>query len=207
MDINGLLLICLSILCLAISVYVFYKYSLTMSDALFSLGLSMGTIAIAIFCGYANQLSLWGMTLNVGWLWYAGTSIALCFMFLNSIVTSNEQLHLVKNWHVIVTIVFLVLLLLTPTFPAFPNALTPAFLNLLRPFFCALAFCRYVMLYISKETRFSLVMSIAFLLLGVGFAMVTPQLLDPSFVLITAIGAMVRIIGYGTLVFAYIGIK
>jgi uncharacterized membrane protein (DUF485 family) len=63
------------------------------------------------------------------------------------------------------------------------------------------------MLYISKETRFSLVMSIAFLLLGVGFAMVTPQLLDPSFVLITAIGAMVRIIGYGTLVFAYIGIK
>ena len=207
MDINNLLLVFLSILCLAISAYIFYKYSLTMSDALFSLGLSIGTIAIAIFCGYANPLSLGGMSLNVGWLWYVGTGSALCFLFLNSIVTSNEQLRLIKSWQIIATILFFVLLLLTPTFPPFPNALTPALLNLIRPFFCAIAFFRYVMLYISKETRFTLVMSIAFLLLGVGFAMVTPQLLDPALGMITAIGSIVRILGYSTLLFAYIGTK
>jgi hypothetical protein len=206
MDVNSFLLI-LSILCMGISIYVFYRYSLTLSDALFSLGLSMGTIAIAIFCGYLNVVQVGGVTLHVGWIWYAGTSSGLFFLFLNSIVTSSEQLRLIKSWQIIATILFLVLLLLTPTFPAYPNALTPALLNLARPFFCALAFCRYVMLYISKETRFTLVMSIAFLLLGVGFAMITPQLLDPSLVFVIAIGAILRILGYSTLLFAYVGTK
>jgi hypothetical protein len=206
MDLNIFLLV-LSILALAISVYVFYRYSLTLSDSLFSLGLSMGTISIAIFCGYLNVVHLGDVTLNVGWIWYAGTSSALCFMFLNSIVASSEQLRLLKSWQIIATILFLVLLLLTPTFPPFPNALTPALLNLARPFFCALAFCRYVMLYISKETRFCLVMSIAFLALGVGFAMITPQLLDPSLVIVTIVGASLRILGYSTLLFAYVGTK
>src|SRR5205807_8941710 len=154
-----------------------------------------------------NVVQVGGVTLHVGWIWYAGTSSALCFMFLNSIVTSSQQLRLLKSWQIIATILFLVLLLLTPTFPAFPNALTPALLNPARPFFCALAFCRYVMLYISKETRFSLAMSIAFLLLGVGFAMITPQLLDPSLALVIVIGAILRILGYSTLFFAYIGTK
>src|SRR5689334_19799765 len=119
MDVNSLLLI-LSAFCLGISIYVFYRYYLTLSDALFSLGLSMGTIAIAIFCGYLNVVQVGGITLQLSWIWYAGTSIALCFLFLNSIVTSNEQLRLLKSWQIIATILFFVLLLLTPTFPAFP---------------------------------------------------------------------------------------
>ncbi len=207
MDINNLLLVFLGIFCFAISGYVFYRYSLTMSDTLFSLGLSMGTIAIAIFCGLADPLPLWGMKLNVGWLRYIGSSSALFFMFLNAIVTSNRQMRLIKNWQIIATILFFILLLLTPAFPPFPNNLTPALLNLVRPFFCALIFGRYVKLYISKETGFTLVMSIAFLVLGVGFAMVTPQLLDRTLVLATTLGEILRIIGYSTLVFAYVGTK
>ncbi len=206
MDVNSFLLI-LSILCLGISIYVFYKYSLTLSDALFSLGLSMGTISIAIFCGYLNVVHLGNITINIGWVWYAGTSSALCFLFLSSIVASSQQMRLLKRWQIIATILFFVVLFLSPTYPPFPNALTPALLNLARPFFCGLAFFRYVMLYISKETRFSLVMSIGFLLLGIGFAMITPQLLDPSLVLITASGAILRIFGYCTLLYAYVGTK
>ncbi len=206
MDVNIFLLV-LSILALIIAVFAFYKYSLTLSDSLFSLGLSMGTISIAIFCGYLNVVHLGDVTLNVGWIWYAGTSSALCFMFLNSMVASSEQLRLLKSWQIVATILFLVLLLLSPTFPLFPNALTPALLNLARPFFCTLAFCRYAMLYISKETRFCLVMSFAFLSLGVGFALITPQLLDPSLVVVTVVGACLRILGYSTLLFAYVGTK
>jgi len=166
----------------------------------------MGTIAIAIFCGYLSKIELGGVTLHVAWIWYAGTSSGLCFLFLNSIVNSNEQMRLLKSWQIIATILFLVLLLLTPTFPP-PDKYTLAFLNLARPFFCALAFCRYVMLYISKETRFTLVMSIAFLMLGIGFAMITPQLLDPTLVLIAIIGHILRILGYITLFLAYIATK
>jgi hypothetical protein len=206
MDVNNFLII-LSILCVGISIYVFYKYSLTLSDALFSLGLSMGTIGIAIFCGYLNVVHLGTLTINVNWVWYAGTSSALCFLFLGSIVSSSKQMSLLKRWHIIATIVFLVVLFLSPAYPPFPNALTPAFLNLIRSFFCLLCFCRYVMLYISKATRFSLVMAMAFLLLGIGFTMITPQLLDPSLVLVTISGAILRIAGYSTLLFAYVGTK
>src|SRR5260370_41534255 len=95
MDVNSFLLI-LSILCLGISIYVFYKYSLTLSDALFSFGLSMGTIGIAIFCGYLNILHLGGLTINIGWESYACTGHALYFLFLGCIGTSSEQMILLK---------------------------------------------------------------------------------------------------------------
>lgn len=50
-------------------------------------------------------------------------------------------------------------------------------------------------------------MSIAFLVLGIGYALVTPQLLDPAFILATTVGETLRIMGYSILVFAYIAIK
>jgi hypothetical protein len=205
MDLNSFLLV-LSVLCLGISIYVFYKYSLTLSDALFSLGLSMGTIGIAIFCGYLNVIHLGTLTINVGWVWYAGTSSALCFLFLNSIMSSSKQMSLLKRCHIIATIVFFIVLCLSPAYPPLPNDLA-ANLNLIRSFFCLLCFGRYVMLYISKATRFSLVMAIAFLLLGIGFTMITPQLLYSGLVLVTISGAILRILGYFTLLFAYVGTK
>ena len=207
MDISQLLRVILGLLCFGISGYVFYRYFLTVNDALFSLGLSMVTIAISIFCSLADPLSLWGMTLNVGWLRYIGSISALCFMFLSIMVTSNMQMRLVKIWQIIATILFLILLLITPALPPFPDNLIPALFNLGRPLFCLLLFCRYITFYISKEERFTLVMSIAFLVLGIGYALVTPQLLDPAFILATTVGETLRIMGYSILVFAYIAIK
>jgi hypothetical protein len=50
-------------------------------------------------------------------------------------------------------------------------------------------------------------MSFAFLSLGVGFAMITPQLLAPDLVVVAVVGACLRILGYSTLLFAYVGTK
>lgn len=206
MDLNSFLLI-LSILCLGISLYAFYKYALTQSDPLFILGLSMGTIAIAIFCGYLNEVHVGNVILHVAWIWYAGTSSGLLFLFLSSLMASRQHFQMLKRWHVIASIGFLVLLFLTPVLPPFPSPLVPALLNLARPLICLLIFFRYARLYLSKATHFSLVMCLAFLFLSIGFGMITPQLLQPDLVLVTVVGAILRICGYSTLLLTYVATK
>src|SRR6476620_11488131 len=100
LDINGLLLIILCLFCLGLASYAFYKYSLTQSDPLFIVGVSLSTIGVSIFFGYLNVLPLGGITLNVNWLWYAGSSIGLLFLFLISIIKTNEQMRQLRRLQV-----------------------------------------------------------------------------------------------------------
>ena len=202
-DINGLLLIILSLVCLGLASYAFYKYSLTQSDPLFIVGVSLSTIGVSIFFGYLNVLPLGGITLNVNWLWYAGTSIGLLFLFLISIMKTNEHMRQLRRFQVFATLLFLLLVLSTPMLPPASDPLVPALLNLARPLICTCAFIRYASLYISKETRFSLFMSFAFLLLGVGFGVITPQLLMPGLAALGGVGSVLRLTGYSTMIIAY----
>src|SRR5690242_17619018 len=163
MDINGILLIILGIACLALAGYAFHKYSLTQSDLLFIVGVSLSTIGVSIFFGYLNVVQVAGMTLNVSWLWYAGSSIGLLFLFLISVMKSNEHMRFLRRWQVFASLLFFILILLTPMLPATTDPQVPALLSLVRPLICTCAFLRYASLYVSKETRFSLFMSLAFL--------------------------------------------
>jgi hypothetical protein len=203
MDINGLLLIVLCLACLAMAIYAFYKYSLTQSDPLFIVGISLGTIGVSILFGYLNVLSLGGLTLNVSWLWYIGSSIGLLFLCLISVMKNNEHMRLLRRWQVFATLLFLLAILTTPVLPPATNPLVLALLNLTRPAICACAFVRYISLYFTKETRFSLIMSFAFLLLCVGFGVVTPALLDSSLSVLSNVGSVLRITGYSTMLVAY----
>jgi hypothetical protein len=206
-DINGILLIISCIACLGLAGYAFYMYSLTQSDPIFILGTSLSTIATSILFGYLNVVRFGDMILNVSWLWYPGSSIGLLFLFLISVMKTNEQIRLLRRWQVFATLLFILLILLSPTFPPSTDPLVPALLNLARPLICVCAFLRYVSLYLSKETRFCLVMSLAFLVLGVGFGMVTPQLLDPGLAMLGGLGSILRIVGYSTMISAYTLLK
>ena len=203
LDINGLLLMILSLASLGLAGYAFYKYSLTRSDLLFIVGVSLSTIGVAIFFGYLNVVHLGEMTLNVSWLWHAGSSIGLLFLFLISVMKSNEQMRLLRRWQVFATLLFLILILFTPMLPAITDPQVPALVSLVRPVICTCAFLRYASLYFARETRFSLFMSLAFLLLGIGFGVVTPQLLDPSLAMLGSIGSVLRIAGYSMMIIAY----
>lgn len=203
MDINGLLLVILGITCLGLAGYAFYKYSLTRSDPLFIVGVSLSTIGVSIFFGYFDVLHVGDATLYVSWLWHAGSSIGLLFLFLISVMASNEQMRMLRRWQVFATLLFFILILLTPMLPAPSDPSVPAIVSLARPLICTCAFLRYASLYFTKETRFSLVMSLAFLLLGIGFGVVTPQLLVPGLTALGAMGSVLRISGYSTLIIAY----
>jgi len=175
----------------------------TQSERLFAVGLSMCITAVGIACGALNGSPLLP-SLHLGWAWYIGTSIGFLFLFLSSVMKSTEQFQLLKRWGIIAVAVLITVIVLTPVFPDYPSPYVPLFLNACRTIVCFLGFLRYVMLYTSKGTRFSLLMCLAFLFITVGYAILMPQLLDSSLSQLTAVGAFVRIIGAGVLFTAFV---
>lgn len=197
------LLLLVGIVVLIIAIRAFLVYVPSRNDMIFILGLAMASTSLGIFCAYAGRVQLCGIAYNTDWAWYAGTSSGSLFLFLGSLVKSMEQLRLLRRWQIIATTLFLLVVVLTPVLPAFSSPFVPAILNLVRTLLYAGCCLRYAVLYLLKETRFSSIMSLGFLLLAAGFGMITPQILEPGFVALAILGAFVRIVGYLTVLAAY----
>jgi hypothetical protein len=200
---TGVLLLIFSMLCLGTGIYAFRKYFLMQSERLFAVGLSMSIAAAGIACGAVDNLQLLP-SFNLGWGWYTGTSIGFFFLFLSSVMRSSNQFQLIKRYGVIAVAVLITVIALTPVLPAYPNLYVPLSLNSLRVVVCVPGFLRYLMLYTSKGTRFALLMCLAFLFITVGYAILIPQLLNPSLTSLMAVGAFTRVIGAGVLFAAFV---
>lgn len=200
---TGILLFIFSILCLATGIYAFRRYSLTQSERLFAVGLAMCITAVGIACGALDSLHAIP-SFNLNWAWYTGTTLGFLFLFLSSMAKSTDQFQLLKRWGVIAAAVLITIIVLTPVFPAEPSGYVAVVLDSIRTIVCFCGFLRYVMLYTSKGTRFSLLMCLAFLFITVGYAILLPQLLDPTLNQLTVVGAFVRIIGAGVLFAAFV---
>ncbi len=200
---TGILLFIFSLLCLCTGIYAFRKYSVTRSERLFAVGLSLCITAVGIACGAIDNLHILA-PLHLGWAWYTGTFLGFFFLFLSSVMKSTEQFQLLKRWGIIAAAVLITVIVLTPVYPDYPNPYVPLTFNTFRTIVCLLGFLRYVMLYTAKGTRFSLLMCLAFLFITVGYAILMPQLLDPSLSQLTAVGAFIRIIGAGVLFTAFV---
>lgn len=181
-------------LSLAVAVRAFYMYSVTQSQRLFTIGLSMVIAAIGIACSALNG-SPFLPPMNLGWAWYAGTSVGFFFFFLSSLMKSDEQFGLLKRWEIIAAALVITVIALTPVLPAFTNPLVPIGLDICRTIICCLVFFRYLMLYTSKGTRFSLLMCLTFLFIAGSYGILIPQILDPNLAGIAIAGTIMRIIG------------
>jgi hypothetical protein len=191
----------LGIVCVILSIRAFYVYWLSQSDPLFIIGIAMATIALAIFCGYVKDIHL--VTANTKWAWYAGTTGGALFLVLNARVRAVAQFHALKNWQWVATVLFLLVVIITPFLPAFANPFIPAFLNIFRSLIYIWGFINYVMIYVAKRTRFSLLMGLGFLAIGAGFGTLTPQIFQPDLAVLVIIASSLRIVGYSTLLTAY----
>src|SRR5215472_17897665 len=165
-SIANTLLLMVGIVSLLIAIRAFIAYVPSRNDMIFILGLAMASTALGIFCAYAGNIHLGGIDYNTHWAWYAGTSSGALFLFLSSLVGSMEQLRLLRRWQVIATTLVLLVVILTPVLPAFPSPLVPVILNLVRTVLYAGCCVRYVVLHLSKKTRFSLSMGPGFLALA-----------------------------------------
>jgi len=198
---SSILLFVFSMLSLGTGIYAFYKSSVTQSERLFVVGMSMIIAAMGILCGSINDSRL--LPFNFGWAWYTGTSLGFFCLFLSSIMTSVEQFRMLKRWEIIMAALLITVLVLTPALPAYPNSYVPIFLNTIRTILCSLGLFRYLRLYTSKGTRFSLLMCLAFLFITIGYAVIIPQLLDPTLAVLLIVGVIIRILGVATLFAAF----
>ena len=192
----------LFVVSLFISLRAFYLYIRSRSRRLFILSLSMGMISLTAVAGYAGD-NITSISLNVDWFNYIGQTVSYLFILLSFFSESDSYLRSLIRWQIAVSALLLILLFLAPVLPPeFPDpAITKSILSGSRGLICFIIFFYYAIVFMDKETRFSLLMSAAFLLLCIGYSIIIPKYTTPNDVLDRS-GDIMRIAGLVFLLFA-----
>ena len=202
-EIANLMSIPIGMVCLYISLRAFYIYNLSRSDMVYVLGLSMASIAVGTFLGTVGDAHVAGNTLNMDWSRAYGACCGGLFIFLSSFMSSHQQMQQLKRWQLLAIVLFVIVVLLTPLYPPTKSPPIAFCLNACRMVIYTSAFIRYFYLYLSKGTRFSLIMWISFLTLITGYALNVPGILQGGLAIVTILAALVRITAYLTILAAY----
>ncbi len=201
-QITDILLVIQATITLLISLRAFYLYSRTRSDALFSVGLSMGVIALGGLTGLLGDTLLAKSGFNTLWFRYIGQTVSYFFIYLTALRSSGRYIHHLKRWHLIATALLLGLLFLTPLIPTSSNPFTLAIRSGSRSVVCFAIFLNYAIIFMDKETRFSFLMSLAFLFIAFGIWLYTMKFLVPHSLSFDYVGDSIRIVGLVTLLTA-----
>src|SRR5579872_4852788 len=155
---------------LFISIRAFYLYTRSRSRRIGILSISMGIISLTAIAGFAGD-NVTSITLNVDWFNYIGQTVSFTFILLSFFGSSEMYLRNLMRWQIVVSILLLGLMLLSPVLP--PEFPAPTFTKTLlsgsRGLICHIIFYYYVVSFMKMETRFSLLMGIAFLALSFGY--------------------------------------
>jgi len=192
----------LTVAFLSIALRAFILYTQLRSPRLFILGLSMTVIALTAGADFASGL-LTTIRLDTDWFLYIGQFVSFIFILLSLLFRSTPSLRRLMYWHILATGLLLFLLGLAPVLPDFPNTLTQFVLSFSRCMICFILFSYYISSLISKETRFSILISAAFLLLSIGYCLILPKLLVSHVEFLDQIGDIMRILGIIVFLFAY----
>lgn len=191
----------LGIVCFILATRALYVYALSRNNILFVIGVSIGDIGISVIVGYLQDIHL--ISWNAHLSWYIGTILGALFLVLGSWAKSYQQITTIKRWLIILTALYFVQTLLTPIMPQFNGPYVPALLNITRTSIALVGSVHYLVLYLAKRTKFTLLMCIAFLLIGSGFGVLTPAIFNPGLAFFLTIGYSSRIVGYSVLLIAY----
>lgn len=189
--------------CMFVSLRALYVYWVSRSDMLFVLGLAMLSISVATFSGVLNDYHVGGLSFNSDWTRAFGACCGALFIFLSSMVKSHAQMQSLKRAQFVTWGLFLIVIVCTPLYPPIDSPWISLGLNCCRMVIYSCAFVRYTSLYFSKSTRFSLAMSICFLVLLIGYALNIPGYFQSGLLFVTIIAASVRIVAYFLMLSAY----
>lgn len=194
--IGNILSMTLFIASLFISLRAFSLYIRARTPRLFVLGLSMGMIALTAIASYIGD-NVSTITFNVKWFQYIAQTVSFLFILLSLLGSSEDYQRKVVRWHILASLLLLLVLVLTPILPEkFPSpALTKTLLSGSRAVICFIIFLYYWVAFTTKETRFSLLMSGAFLLLSFGYWMAIPKYLGPGMEQVDQVGDIIRTCG------------
>ncbi|MBV9231556.1 MAG: hypothetical protein JOZ18_19765, partial [Chloroflexi bacterium] len=159
----------LSIAFLVISLRAFFLYMSARSTRLFILGLAMGMIALTAAADTFSSSNISPVQLNTDWFLFIGQAVSFLFFFLSLVLNASNHLRMLMRWHILVSLFLLLLLILSPILPDFPQLLVRIALSGSRCILCFVIFFYYVRVFTSKETRFAFLMMASFMLLAFGY--------------------------------------
>jgi len=201
-EITSLLLIAQAAITLLISIRAFALYSWTRKDLHFILGTSMGTIAVVGVVGLVGD-NYFAHTFSTKLFRYAAQLVSYTFLLFCAIRSSEQFLRWIKRWQFFFIGLLLVMLAVTPLLPSISSPLIDASTSFLRAIVCFAICLTYASLFMKKETRFSFLMALSFLLIAFGIAITTPWYFSPTTVLYLYIGDGMRTVGLLTLFITY----
>ena len=201
-QITNILLIAQASIAFLIALRAFGRYLRSHNDLLFVLGTSMGIIALVGIIGLIGDNYFAGK-FSTKWFRYTAQVVSYSFIFLCSLRSSANYMHLVRRWQLICIGLLLVMLCLTPLLPQLSSPLIEAPVSFLRAVICFAICLSYASIFMQKETRFSLLMSLAFLLISFGIAVTTPWYFEKASVLYLYVGDGMRTTGLMVLLLTF----
>ncbi|MEO6893235.1 MAG: hypothetical protein ABI456_25630 [Ktedonobacteraceae bacterium] len=200
--IANLLSLTLFAVSLVIVVRSFYRYARFPNRRLFILGLSMTIIALTALAGFAGD-NITAISLNVDWFNYIGQTVSFLFILLSLWGNSDRYLRRLTRWHIIISSLLLILLLLAPLLPSdFPDpSVTKSLLSGSRGAISLIICITYITSFMRKENHFNLLMSGAFILISLGYFIIIPKYFQPNATL-DHVGDILRITGFLTFLVA-----
>jgi hypothetical protein len=181
-----------------------YLYFRVRSPRLFILGLAMGVIGLTGAGDFTSMSLASHVTLHTDWFLYIGQAISYLFIFLSLIRSQEEYQQNLMRWHIGFSVAAICLLLLSPMLPDITIVPLRVMFSGSRCVLCFGIFLYYALTFASKQARFSLLMSMAFLLLSFGYLIIVQKYFSPQPGILDNVGDLIRMGGFTTLLIAVI---
>ena len=185
------------VVCLAITSRAFYLYAQAPKPRMFILGLSIGVAMLTAVMELIGINAIGGIhTTTTQWFADLGLVVAYGFILLSALGNSSTYLRRIMLWQIIMSSLLLFLLLFIPILPKTPNPVIQLSLGVCRASICFVAFFLYALFFVRKESRYSLLMALTFLLLMLGNVVVLPQYVLGNQSVLLFIGNLLRTGGF-----------
>ena len=192
--VGNILAVTLFLVTLFICVRAFYTYAQLRSPRLFTLGLAMGIIALTAAADFTSS-NFPSLGLNTDWFLFIGQAVSWLFIWLSLLNHADAYLHRLMRLQVLASLAALCLLILSPTLPDFSGTLLATLLSGSRFVICLLISFSYLLTFLGKQTRFSLLMGMAFVLLGFGYLLIAEKFSVSNLMLFDNAGDFLRLGG------------
>jgi hypothetical protein len=192
--VGNILAVSLFVVSLFICVRAFYTYAQLKSPRLFTLGLAMGVVALTAAADFTSS-NFPSLGLNTDWFLFIGQAVSFLFIWLSLLSHADEYLQWLMRLQVLASLAVLGLLFLSPTLPDFSGTLLAIVLSGSRFVICLLIGFSYLLTFLGKQTRFSLLMALAFVLLGFGYLLIAQKFSVSNLMLFDNAGDFLRLGG------------
>ena len=172
-----LLDVSLCLVALFIALRSFDMYARFHQYRLFILGLSMVLVSISAAADFISSYII-VIKLQTDWFLYIGQSVGFLFILLSLLRSSDSYLRSLMRLDIVALDLLLILRLLSPVLPPMSMTTRTVF-GFTRTIICLFILIAYFSTYVSKPSRFSLLMSISFFFFTANYLMSLHQYFVP----------------------------